>query len=75
MKAFRFRTKISNSGTIQLPNIPDLFDQEVEIIILPKEKINKEPMKASAFVKKWAGFLQGIDIEKQKFDYLSEKYK
>jgi hypothetical protein len=75
MKAYRFFTKISNSGTIQLPNNPDLFDQEVEIIVLPKKKNTKVPMKASDFVNKWAGFLEGTDIENQKFDYLSEKYK
>lgn len=75
MKAYRFITKISNTGAIQLPYSPTLFDQEVEIIILPKPTPAKEKMKAMEFVEKWAGFLSDNDTDETKFDYLSEKHK
>ncbi len=75
MKAFRYITKISDSGTIQLPYNPSLFDTEVEIIILPKRNPVKRKMKATAFVEKWAGFLTDEDTDKSKFNYLSNKYK
>lgn len=75
MKAVRFVTKVSETGTIQIPNSPTLFDQEVEVIVFPKATKGKKSMKATEFVNKWAGFLNDGDTEKQKFDYLSEKYK
>ena|SRR5690606_13021406 len=36
MKAYRFLTKVSDSGAIQIPFELALFDQEVEVIILTK---------------------------------------
>ena len=76
MKAYRFIAKVSDKGTIQLPYNPTLFDQEVEIIILPKHTPEKEKgMKAMEFVEKWAGFLSDKDTDQTKFDFLSGRYK
>lgn len=75
MKTYRYTTKISDKGTIQVALDPDLYDQEVELIVLPKSKTKKKDSKASDFVKKWAGFLKDNDIENSKRDYLTEKYK
>lgn len=75
MRAYRFITKISDDGTIRIPNNPTLFDKEVEIIILPKPMQKKKKMKASDFIEKWAGFLVDSDTDKSKFNYLSDKYK
>lgn len=77
MNAYRFTTKISDTGTIQLPLDPKLFNKEVEVIILPKPLSieGKNPFKASEFVKKWAGFIKNKDTDNIKFDYLSEKYR
>ena len=75
MRTYRFITKISDKGAIQIPDNPSLFGKEVEIIILPKPKQGKEKMKASDFIDKWAGFLLDNDTDKSKFDYLSDKYK
>jgi len=36
MQAYKFNTKISKSGIISLPQESDLFDREVEIIVIPK---------------------------------------
>lgn len=81
MEAYRFITKISKEGTIQLTENPALFGQEVELIILPKSKINKQndtkkKMTALEFVNKWAGFLKHVDDEQMdnaKYDYLMNK--
>jgi hypothetical protein len=75
MKAYKFITKISGNGTIQIPYSPYLFDKEVEIIIVPKLKKKNKETKAAEFVKKWAGFLKDTDIDNSKYDYLTEKYK
>ncbi|ACF14098.1 hypothetical protein Ctha_1640 [Chloroherpeton thalassium ATCC 35110] len=73
MKAYKFITKVSDTGTIQIPS-RELFDKEVEIIILPKPEPEKKKMTAMEFVQKWAGFLSNSNIDKAKLDYLSEKY-
>lgn len=75
MKAYKFHTKISDNGTIRIPYYPQLYDKEVEIIIVPKFKTENKANSATEFVNKWAGFLKNSDIENSKYDYLSEKYK
>lgn len=75
MDSYRFTTKVSDKGIIQVPLHLPLHDKEVEIIIRAKPKMDKEKMKAMDFVAKWAGFISNQDIEKSKFDYLSDKYK
>ena len=75
MKVYRFITKVSDTGTIQIPYNLKLLNTEVEIIILPKPNPEKVKMKASDFVDKWAGFLSDANTEKSKLDYLSDKYK
>ena len=75
MKVYRFTTKVSESGTIQIPYSLSLFDKEVEIIILPKPTLEKEKMRATDFVKKWAGFISDKNTDKTKSEYLSNKYK
>jgi hypothetical protein len=75
MRAFKFDTRISKDGTIQIPFTPTLFNTEVEIIIVPKV-VKKRIIKAGRkFVEQWSGFLNSNDTDSSKFDYLSEKYK
>lgn len=75
MRAFKFDTIISKDGLIQLPFTPSLFNKEVEIIILPKDKKKAQKKTGKKFVKKWAGFLSLNDTDSSKLDYLTEKYK
>lgn len=77
MGVLKFTTKISESGTIQIPNHTSLSNQEVEIIIMPKSKQAKKSKskKAAKFIDDWAGFLKNSDIDKSKHDYLTEKYQ
>ncbi len=64
------------SGVIRLPFTSDLYDKEVEVIIVPKMKsANLKTNRASDFVNRWAGFLSDSDVDKSKYNYLSEKYK
>jgi len=75
MKTFRFTARVSQEGTIQIPNNAKLIDKEVEIIMVPKSPQQKNKMGASKFIDKWAGFLTNSDTDKSKFDYLTDKYK
>ena len=75
MKTLRFRTKVSKSGTIQLPKDASLNEKEVDVIIMPKTQRIVKAMRAMEFVEKWKGFLYPMDSNDSKFDYLMEKYK
>ena len=75
MRAFKFDTRISKDGTIQIPFTPSLFNTEVEIIIVPKGVKKSLKNAGKDFVKKWAGFLSIDDTDSSKLDYLTEKYK
>ena len=75
MQAYRFETRISKKGTIQLPFNQQLVDREVEIIIFPKQDLKPNKNASIDFVNKWAGFLANVDTEDSKFQYLSEKHK
>ena len=75
MKTLRFRTKVSKSGTIQLPKDVSLNEKEVDVIIMPKPKRIGKTMRAMEFVEKWKGFLYPMGSKDTKFDYLMEKYK
>ena len=63
MKAYRFTTEVSAQGTIQIPYSSSLFDEEVEVVILPKSKPQEGKIKAMEFVEKWQGFLIGNDTD------------
>jgi len=75
MKAYRFEARISKTGTIQIPFTPDLYNSEVEVIILPKTEKNLKTTSAREFVEKWSGFLRNENTDSLKYKYLSEKYK
>jgi hypothetical protein len=75
MQAYRFETRISKKGLIQLPFNQQFVDREVEIIILPKQDLKPNKNASIDFVNKWAGFLSNVNIEESKFQYLTEKYK
>jgi hypothetical protein len=75
MEAFRFETRISKKGIIQLPINKNLMDRDVEIIILPKQDLKHKKHAPIDFVNKWAGFLSNADVKDSKLEYLNEKYK
>ena len=53
MEAYRFTTKVSDEGIIQLPSDSLLLDREAEVIIVPKALPQVEKMRATDFVNKW----------------------
>lgn len=75
MSSYKFITKISKKGIIQLPDNPALFNKEVEITIVPTKHKRREKPRATEFVEKWGGFLKDVEIENSKYDYLMEKHK
>lgn len=75
MKIYKFSTKVSNKGTIRIPDDSDLRNQEVEVIVISSKKEKGSKMKASEFVNKWAGYLSDVDTNQAKKDYLTEKYR
>jgi len=74
-KKYQFRTRISSEGVIHVPDNPSLYNQEADIIILPRSQAGTGDTKASGFVKKWAGFLKNVELEDSKYDYLMEKHE
>jgi hypothetical protein len=75
MRAYKFDTRISKDGTIQIPFTPSLFNTEVEITIVPKVAKMRNKNAGKEFVKNWAGFLSIDATNSSKLDYLTEKYK
>jgi len=76
MEAYKFRTKVSEDGTIIIPDEANLNNREVEVIILNQETISptSKKMTGKTFVQKYSGFLKGVDPDKAKSDYFKEKY-
>ncbi len=75
MKAYKFKTTVSDKGIIQLPDDSGLRERKVEVIIISEREEKRSTMKASDFVNKWAGFISDRDTDQSKLDYLSEKYR
>lgn len=75
MDTYRFKTKISKTGKIKIPDEFALHDKEVEVTLIPKAHQFKKKLKAKDFVSKWAGFLHSSNIENSRYDYLMKKYK
>ncbi|HAQ21523.1 MAG TPA: hypothetical protein DCR40_20180 [Prolixibacteraceae bacterium] len=75
MRAFKFDTRISKDGTIQIPFTPSLFNTEVEIIIVPKEEKKRIKKAGRKFVEQWVGFLKSEDTDSSKFDYLLNRIR
>ena len=80
MQAYKFDTRISEEGIIMLSNEPELFNTEVEIIILPKlkEKAKEEKYTAKDFLRDWTGILKDMsdeELENAKYEYLKAKHR
>ena len=77
MQAYRFETRISKDGKIQIPFYNHLIDKDVEVIILSKPEVKSQKINAGEFLSKWAGFLKNtdLDLDNAKYQYLSEKHK
>ncbi|MEI8203801.1 MAG: hypothetical protein WCH34_12345 [Bacteroidota bacterium] len=74
MQAYRFETRISKEGIIQLPLNQQLFGKEVDIIIFTKEVLKSTKNASALFVDKWAGFLSDDNTDDAKYQNLKNNY-
>jgi hypothetical protein len=58
MKAYKYETIISETGQIKLHLNSQLFDKEVEIIIVPKQETSSSELKVSDFLDQWLASCQ-----------------
>lgn len=75
MQTYKFQTKVSGDGSIQIPNYQEFRNLDVDVVIT--KRIPTEPSKISAdeFIRNVAGVLSDNEIDTAKLDYLLEKYK
>lgn len=76
MEAYKFKTKVSENGTIVIPEGFDVKNKEVEVIILDEADGSADTKKMTGrdFVKQYAGMLQDVDADKAKWEYLKTKH-
>jgi hypothetical protein len=48
MRTYQINAWVSGNGTISLPNMPDLYNKEVQLVITPKEPKNTETREAGS---------------------------
>ena len=81
MNAYKFETVVQDDGTIKIPEMKNLVNHKIEILIIDlteKKTENKEFKTFDEFSRKWKGCLKGIDIDTYKQDRikdLEDKYK
>lgn len=76
MEAHKFRTKVSENGTIIIPDHFNVKNKEVEVIILNEAKGIPATTKITGkeFVSKYAGMLRDVDADQARWEYLKEKH-
>jgi hypothetical protein len=82
MNAYKFNARVSDAGTITLPNNSHLYNTEVEVFVVPvnrNELIEKNRFSASDFINKWQGCIKGMEnvsdeeLDRIKHEYLTQK--
>ena len=67
MEAYKFVTTVLENGLIKIPQIYELKNKQVEVLVLvkyePVEVLNTD-MTAELFFKKWAGVLKTSNSDK-----------
>ena len=82
MNAYKFNTRVSDSGTITLPFDSHLYNTDVEVFIVPANRnlTKKNHFSASDFINKWQGCVRGMEdvsderLDRIKHEYLKQKY-
>ena len=71
-----YETKVLENGILKIPEIKNIVNHKVKIILIDENENSKEETMAfKNFLKKWMGIIKGVDSEKLRFEYLMEKYK
>lgn len=66
MEAYKFKTTVSENGTIQIPNFHKLKNKNVEVVLLfkqPEIEQKSKEQEVKEFVDQWYGFFSEIDID------------
>jgi hypothetical protein len=78
METYKFETTVSESGTIQLPEVSKFANRKIAVSIVIKQQVGQEETKneqtPEQFTGKWRGLLKGINPDEAKYRYLSEKF-
>jgi hypothetical protein len=74
MEAYKFKTKVSENGTIVVPDGFDIKNKEVEVIILDEVVSFQKRMTGAQFVEKFAGIVKNVDADEAKWAYLKDKH-
>ena len=81
MQLYKFETTVLPNGIIKTPQNYHLENTHVEVVIYAKHKkrrLSPPKMTAEIFFDKWAGILEGAEIENFRNDhneYLDKKYQ
>ena len=78
MNAYKFDVTVGQDGSIHLPYLSELENQDVEVIIVPgydREKHVKQDNAGVDFVNTWSGILSEEIDPNSRLEFISEKYK
>ncbi len=75
MQTYKFQTKVSGDGSIQIPNYQEFRNLDVDVVITKKIPTEQSKISADEFIRNVAGVLSDKEIDTAKLDYLLEKYK
>lgn len=75
MQTYKFQTKVSGDGSIQIPNYQEFRNLDVDVVITKRIPTEQGRISADEFIRNVAGVLSDKDIDTAKLDYLLEKYK
>ncbi len=75
MQTYKFQTKVSGDGSIQIPDYQEFKNLDVDVVITKRIPTEQSKISADEFIRNVAGVLSDKDIDTAKLDYLLEKYK
>ena len=74
MGTYKFRAKVSENGTIVVPDGFDVKNKEVEVILLDEATQDAPKKSMKEFLDKYVGILKGVDADQAKWEYLKGKH-
>jgi hypothetical protein len=77
MEAYKFETTILQDGTFRIPECARFANRAVEVFVMlktPEEPQYGPSQTIEEFLNKWTGFLEDVDPDELKHQYLQEKY-
>ena len=78
MNAYKFDVRVGEDGSIHLPYLTELGNQNIEVIVVPgtdRIKQLKQNKTGLEFVRTWSGILSEDIGLNSRLEFISEKYK